>query len=71
MSEELVVLSVGTRVKLASTGEVGIVIHTWLNEEVHAMDCYVAFFGQSFPERKPDAIPYVLRYFANSLDVLP
>ena len=64
-------IPVGTKVRLPSTGEVGIVIHTWLDAEMQCADCYVAFFGQSFPAGKPDEIPYVLRYLATSLEPLP
>ena len=62
-------IPVGTRVRL-STGEVGIVIHTWTDAEMECDDCYVAFFGDSFPVGKPDCIPYVLRYLATSLEPL-
>jgi hypothetical protein len=57
----------GDRVALVSTGERGIVIHTWHAEEIGGEDCYVAFFGKAFPKGKPRRIPYVLRYAASSL----
>ena len=60
----------GTRVRLDSTGEVGVVVHTWFNPEIGMDDCYVAFFGTEFPDGQPNGIPYVLRYAANSLDKL-
>jgi hypothetical protein len=62
---------VGTKVIHRGTGEIGIVIHTWPEEEMQCDDCYVAFFGYSFPVGKPDEIPYVLRYLATSLEALP
>jgi hypothetical protein len=42
----------GTRVRYDGTGkpEYGIVVHCWINDEVQAYDCYVAFFGDQFPE---------------------
>ena len=30
-------------------------------------DCYIAFFGDAFPDGKPDEKPYVLRYAAVGL----
>jgi hypothetical protein len=50
--------------------EYGIVIHCWLNEESVAYDCYVAFFGDRQPTGKPPDVPYVLRYFSASLEVI-
>jgi hypothetical protein len=50
--------------------EYGIVVHCWINEEVHAHDCYVAFFGDQLPTEKPGKLPYVLRYFSTALTVL-
>jgi hypothetical protein len=41
----------GTKVKLPATGEYGIVAHCWYSNEIFDFDCYVAFFGTSFPER--------------------
>jgi len=60
-------LHVGTKVRLESTGEVGVVIHTWHNAELGDLDCYVAFFGMSYPSGEPKQLPYVLRYLASSL----
>ena len=50
--------------------EVGIIIHAWKDSEVEVTDCYVAFFGQSWPsiDEKPDDKPYVLRYFLSTLE---
>lgn len=59
---------VGQRVRLSDTREVGVVIHLWIDPELGVEDAYVAFFGQEFPEGKPDQKPYVLRYFAGSLE---
>jgi hypothetical protein len=69
----------GTRVCLDSlvngdderTSEFGVVVHCWLDEEIGVFDCYVAFFGDGFPDGKPSEKPYVLRYAATSLTVLP
>lgn len=33
-------------------------------------DCYVAFFGDEFPNGKPSEKPYVLRYAVTSLTAL-
>jgi hypothetical protein len=60
----------GQRVRLKSTGEVGIVVHTWLDKFLCATDCYVAFFGHAIPEGKPVAKPYILRYLDSSLELL-
>lgn len=68
----------GTRVRLDSlvndddttTAEFGVVVHCWLSDEIGAFDCYVAFFGEGFPEGEPVEAPYVLRYAATSLTVL-
>lgn len=57
----------GDRVVLRSTGEKGVVVWTWDDDGV--TDCYVAFFGDAWPE--PDRTPgrpYVLRYYASSLE---
>ncbi|WP_255586815.1 hypothetical protein [Hephaestia mangrovi] len=72
-------LSPGTRVRLDSlvdddgqpTPEFGIVVHCWLDDGIGMFDCYVAFFGNALPEGKPSEKPYVLRYAATSLMVLP
>jgi hypothetical protein len=50
--------------------EYGVVVHCWLDDEMHAYDCYIAFFGDQRPTGKPAEIPYVLRYFSTSLTVL-
>ena len=50
--------------------EFGVVVHCWMDEEIHAYDCYVAFFGAAIPTTKPREKPYVLRYAATSLTVL-
>lgn len=60
----------GTRVRydgLADGPEFGVVVHCWFAPEIDGYDCYVAFFGAAFPEAKPDAKPYVLRYAVASL----
>jgi hypothetical protein len=64
----------GDRVILISSGECGMVIHTWAAEELgDPEDCYVAFFGAEFPAEnvRPVRLPYVLRYAATSLKRVP
>ena len=61
-------LPAGTKVKLISTGEVGVIICGWI-DQVMDDDYYVAFFGQSFPSGKPSDKPYVLRYAGMSLEI--
>ncbi len=51
--------------------EFGIVIHCWYEDEIAGYDCYVAFFGDTYPAAKPLDKPYVLRYSTASLTVLP
>jgi hypothetical protein len=69
----------GTRVRYDGTGvpEYGIVIHCWVNDDSHAFDdsyafydCYIAFFGDQFPEGAPKHRPYILRYASTSVTVL-
>lgn len=68
----------GTRVQLDAyvndddtiTSEFGVVVHCWLDEEIGSFDCYVAFFGNEFPNGKPPEKPYILRYASTSLTVL-
>jgi hypothetical protein len=64
----------GERVILSASGECGVVVHTWVSDELGGLDdCYVAFFGRDFPDQgaKPRQIPYVLRYAATSLRRAP
>jgi len=61
---------VGRKVRLDDSGEVGIIIHTWWDEVGDTLDCYIAFFGDHFPEGKPQRIPYVLRYWVAGLTLL-
>ena len=65
MDEDLLI---GMKVRLGSTGEVGIVIWTWRDEFLASQDCYVAFFGRELPVGKPSEKPYVLRYLSTSLE---
>ena len=58
----------GTKVKLISTGEVGVVVHSWKNGELDAIDYHIAFYGNEFPVAKPKEPPYVLRYLESSLE---
>lgn len=69
---------IGKRVRLRSTNaengeeteEFGYIIHAWVDDEVDAVDCYVAFMGNTWPSIgvKPSEKPYVLRYFLSSLE---
>lgn len=67
-------LTPGTRVRFdgLSEGEpeYGVVIHCWYNDEIYGHDCYVAFFGESWPVNEPEEKPYVLRYAVVSLNVI-
>jgi hypothetical protein len=72
---------IGKRVRLPgtdaesgkATGEVGYIIHAWIDDELDAIDCYVAFVGSVWPPLgvKPDGKPYVLRYLLSSLQECP
>ncbi len=59
----------GDKVWMPDTGEVGIVVATWL-DDAGDQDCYVAFFGTEWPQDdvKPSDKPYVLRYYSASLE---
>jgi hypothetical protein len=50
--------------------EYGVVVHCWLNDEIDAYDCYVAFFGNQPPDGKPTEKPYILRYASMSFKVV-
>jgi|EndMetStandDraft_6_1072998.scaffolds.fasta_scaffold1245985_1 hypothetical protein len=50
--------------------EYGVVVHCWLDSELNAYDCYVAFLGNQHPQGKPAEKPYILRYFTTSLTVI-
>jgi hypothetical protein len=50
--------------------EYGVVVHCWLDEEIQAHDCYVAFFGHERPTGKPSETPHVLRYASTSLRII-
>ena len=68
-------LSPGTPVRLVNDldgrWEDGVVVHCWYSDEIFGFDCYVAFFGSAIPDGKPKEKPYVLRYAATSLTVIP
>ncbi len=49
------------------TSEYGVVVHCWMDNEIGMYDCFIAFFGDGFPDSKPDEKPYVLRYHSMSL----
>lgn len=60
----------GRRVVLKSTGEKGVVVCTWSNDQ-EIEECYVAFFGDEWPsmsENPPK--PYVLKYYSSSLELV-
>jgi len=66
-------LTPGTKVRydgLEDRAEFGVVVHCWIDREMCAYDCYVAFFGDALPEGPPTAKPYVLRYTSASLKVV-
>jgi len=63
-------LHIGQKVKLVSTGEVGIIVWLWTDPDTGAEDAYVAFFGKRFPMNLPENKPYILRYFTSSLEEL-
>jgi hypothetical protein len=52
-------LSPGTRVRYDGTGEpeYGIVVHCWINDEIQAYNCYIAFFGEQLPAGAPKRYP--------------
>lgn len=68
-------LAPGTRVRRDAfvnnddhkTSEFGVVVHCWLDSEIGMFDCYIAFFGDDFPDGKPAEKPYILRYAAVGL----
>lgn len=60
----------GSKVKLVSTGEVGVVIHSWKNPQLNTVDYHVAFYGTQFPVDEPENPPYVLRYSEASLKAI-
>lgn len=59
---------VGDRVQWMGTGEVGVVVRTWYNEDFQEQDCYVCFDDGGHPDTEPgEEGPYILRYAAPSL----
>ncbi len=61
----------GQKVVYSGTGkkECGVVVHSWFDDKTQSFDCYVAFFGDSFPEdNEPKEKPYILRYLCSTLD---
>ena len=64
-------LEIGQRVRYRGTdaGEVGVVVWTWTDEHGD-INAYVAFFGSTFPHGIPERTPYVLRYYATTLEVI-
>lgn len=67
-------LPAGTKVRLDTHDErgpeFGVVVHCWMNADIGAYDCYVAFFGNELPSGQPKQRPYVLRYAVTSLKVV-
>lgn len=69
MSEDI---KVGDRVvyRGTDTAEYGIVVQTYRDQG--DLDCYVAFWGNEVPTmdeaQAPETRPYILRYYAASLD---
>lgn len=49
---------------------VGIIVHAWVDPYLDATDCYVAFYGDTWPAigEKPKNIPSVLRFLLSSLE---
>jgi len=62
-------LEVGQKVRLKCTGEVGIIVHTWL-DLAGDQDAYITFLGKKFPTSIPTAAPYTLRYFTAGLEAI-
>ena len=64
-------LQIGQRVRYRGTGEdeVGVVVWKWADEHGD-VEAYVAFFRKSFPHGIPERVPYVLRYYAASLEFI-
>lgn len=60
--------TVGQKVRLKSTGEVGVIVCLWTNDHGDE-DSYIAFFGAAFPTGEPAQKPYVLRYFTTGLEL--
>lgn len=50
--------------------EHGTVVHCWLDHEIGAHDCYVAFFGDKQPMGELSENPYILSYASTSLTVI-
>lgn len=69
-------LSPGTAVRLDGLPvedggpEYGIVVHCWRDIEANFYDCYIAFFGNKWPNGEPTEKPYILRYATTSVTVL-
>ena len=59
----------GQKVRHRGTGEVGVIVALWTDVNGDT-DTYVAFFGTEFPIGQPNQIPYVLRYFSTTLEIV-
>ena len=66
MSEPVNALQLGQKVRIRSTGELGVV--AWLWQDGEDCDTYVAVFGKQFPVNRPESKPAILRYAAISLE---
>jgi hypothetical protein len=62
----------GSLVRLRSTGEMGVVVASWFDDDLDDVDCSVAFFGDALPVPgpRPPTTPYILRYLAFSLELV-
>lgn len=60
-------LNVGQKVRISTTGEVGVVAWVW-TDKFGDVDVLVTCFGKEFPTGEP-VHPYLLRYYADTLEV--
>jgi len=76
-AEEDRFLAPGTKVRLSILvdrsdylePDFGVVVHCWRAKLRDKFDCYVAFFGERFPNGEPPEELYLLRHAASSLAV--
>ena len=60
---------IGCSVRLIATGEVGVMISLWYDENGD-LDSYIAFVGDVMEDGRPVGVPYVLRYYVSSLELV-
>ena len=60
---------IGCSVRLIATGEVGVMISLWYDENGD-LDSYIAFVGDVMGDGRPVGVPYVLRYYVSSLELV-